>query len=683
MGRPRTRRVVRAALDTSKPLRALLVIRLSRLSDDTTSPERQRKTGETFITGKGWTVAGIAEDLDVSARTSSPFDRAELGRWLRHRRDEFDVIVFMRLDRIVRSVTDLNDLLAWGKKNGKHLASATEDHFDTSTPIGYIIAILIAWVAEMESQATSERTTSMHASFIDDGRYRGGVPSWGYRPVLITETCWVCNDRGLPCKHVGQKRLMHDPVMTPLAQDVVHRIVEDGVRPATITQDLSAKKILTPVEHYYATVPDKNGKLRKPKYLPWAVSVLVAMLRNPALMGYQVRRDVLGLDESGRKVYGKPEIVRDENDRPILRAQPIIDPVMFDRLQKKLDEMNKKRAPYKATKALLLGVLKCGVCGQNMYGNTGRTYSYYRCKSYSTGRPCGNKSIRLDLAEDFVTGLLLGEFGDREYFDKTFDPGEDSENELEQIRVTLDDLTGLLAKPAYAAGSRQRERLESQIERLAEREAKLEATPSRPAGYLLVATGKTFRDHWESMDQQEKNLFLRDHDVTVSVQGGTEAPEWHYELADLGKVLKSIDPQADVGEYVRAAEENAKQYLGSLMAGEGASNVGTVILKAERDRDLFVEWSSVVDGPTAIGTREEMLSFMIEHYGRDGEQRYRASLERADRTGTSATVGKPPFGAWDYPVILHAVESGFEEVPRAELGTMLDELPEDEWTTES
>lgn len=111
--------------------------------------------------------------------------------------------------------------------------------------------------------------------------------------------------------------------------------------------------------------------------------------------------------------------------------------------------------------------------------------------------------------------------------------------------------------------------------------------------------------------------------------------------------------------------------------------MGTVILKAAPDRDLFVEWSSVVDGPTVIGTREEMLAFMIEHYGSDGEQRYRASLERADRTGTSAMFGKPPFGAWDDPVIVHAVEGGFEQVPRAELGTMLDELPEDEWTTES
>lgn len=669
---------MQAAMDTSKPLRALLVIRLSRLSDDTTSPERQLKTDKDFIAGKGWTLVGVAEDLDVSARTTSPFDRTELGHWLRHRRDEFDVIVVMRLDRIVRSVADLNDMLSWCKKNGKHLASATEDHFDTSTPIGYIIAILIAWVAEMESQATSERTSSMHAAFIDDGRYRGGVPSWGYRPVLIEDTCWVCESQELACKHVGQKRLIHDPVMAPAAQDVVRRIVEDSDRPMIITRDLTEKKVLTQVENYYATVPDKKGKLRKPKYLPWDVGILVAMLRNPALMGYQVRRAVLGLDAKGRKVYGKPEIVRDENDLPVLRAQPIVDPVTFDKLQKKLDEMNAKRTPYKATKALLLGILKCGVCGKNMYGNPGRSNSYYRCASKSKGRSCGNKSVRFDVAESFVTGLLLDEFGDHEFFETEYDPGEDSEDELEQIRVTLDDLTGLLAKPAYRQGTRQRERLERQIERLAEHEAKLEAAPSRPAGYSLIATGKTFRDHWEGLDQLEKNLFLRDHDVTVTVQGGTEAPEWHYELADLGKVLKTIDPQADLSEYVRNAEERAQQYLGSLMAEEGVPNVGHVILKAEKDRDLYAEWSSVVDGPTFTGTREETLEFMIKYYGLDKEERSREALERADRTGTSVTVGNPPFGSWDYPAILHAGDRGIEQVPRAELGRLLDEYSAEE-----
>ncbi|WP_165960634.1 recombinase family protein [Actinocrispum wychmicini] len=537
----------------------LIAVRLSRLTDDTTSPERQLKECRQYVAAKGWIEVGVAEDLDVSARTTAPFDRAELGSWLKHRADEFDVIVFWRLDRIVRSVSDLNDLLNWAKKDGKHLASATEEHFDTSTAIGYIIAILIAWVAEMESQATSERTTSMHADFIDDGRYRGGTPSFGYRPVLITDTCWVCADAGVACRHVGQKRLEHDPVMAPLAQEVVRRIVEDSVRPMAIVKDLTARKIMTPDDHHRITLKDKQGKPRKPKGIAWQVGNLVLMLKSPALMGYQMRRDVLGVDQDGKKVYDKPEIVRDAQDRPVLRAQPIIDPVTFQRLQTKLEEMNKKRGPSKKSNALLLGVLKCGVCGLNMYINMGRTYPYYRCKSYSSGASCGNPNIRRELAEAFLLDLLLGEFGDIERCERVYEPGEDHSDELEQVQVTLDDLTGLLTKPAYKQGTTQRERLEHQIERLAEREAVLEAKPVRPSTYRLVGTGQTFRDYWDSLNTEEQNIYLLDHGVLVTVKGGSQAPEWSYELSDLHDILGSIDPGIDVGEYMRAQDEHARQ----------------------------------------------------------------------------------------------------------------------------
>ncbi|WP_170220892.1 recombinase family protein [Amycolatopsis cihanbeyliensis] len=550
---------MQAAADTSKPLRALIAVRLSRLSDDTTSPERQLKECEQHVAAKGWTVAGVAEDLDVSARTTAPFDRAELGKWLRNRAHEFDVIVFWRLDRIVRSVADLNDLLSWGKQHGKHFASATEEHFDTSTPIGYIIAILIAWVAEMESQATSERTTSMHADFIDDGRYRGGTPSFGYRPVLIEETCWVCADAGIGCSHVGQKRLEHDPVMAPLAQQIVSRIVDDGERPMSITKDLSERGVLTPHDHHRVNLG------REPKGSAWQVGILVALLRNPALMGYQVRRHVIGVDQDGQKVYGPHEIVRDENDKPILRAQPIIDPVMFDRLQRKLDEMNKRRGPNQNTRAVLIGVIKCAVCGTNMYLNSGRRNSYYRCRSVSTGRPCGNKSVRQDDAENALIEQLLNDFGDMERKEKIYDPGEDHASELEQVRVTLDDLTNLLTKPAYREGTRQRERLERQIEKLATREAELEAIPSRPSRYRVVGTGETFREYWNSLDQQEKNLYLRDHEVTMTVRGG-KAPVWDIDFADLPAILGSIDPDLDADTFLQEQDEQARSYRESLVS---------------------------------------------------------------------------------------------------------------------
>lgn len=63
-------------------LRALLAVRLSNLTDETTSPDRQRAVTTEHAERQGWPLVGLAEDLDVSASTVPPFERPALGPWL-------------------------------------------------------------------------------------------------------------------------------------------------------------------------------------------------------------------------------------------------------------------------------------------------------------------------------------------------------------------------------------------------------------------------------------------------------------------------------------------------------------------------------------------------------------------------------------------------------------------------
>lgn len=63
-------------------MRALIVVRLSRVTDATTSPERQVAACKQLGEQRGYDVAGGTEDLDVSAGKTTPFDRPQLGRWL-------------------------------------------------------------------------------------------------------------------------------------------------------------------------------------------------------------------------------------------------------------------------------------------------------------------------------------------------------------------------------------------------------------------------------------------------------------------------------------------------------------------------------------------------------------------------------------------------------------------------
>ncbi len=188
-------------------LRALIVVRLSRVTDDTTSPERQRSEAERVCNERGWTVVGVAEDLDVSGG-KSPWDRPALASWL-DRPEDYDVIVFFRLDRLVRSVAHLWKMVEWSEDHGVTLVSATEPHFDLSDRFGRLIVALVATVAELELDGIRERTRSSHKHLYESGKYTGGVPPWGLLPEQ-TDDGW---------------RLVHDPVSVPVIREVVDRVL--------------------------------------------------------------------------------------------------------------------------------------------------------------------------------------------------------------------------------------------------------------------------------------------------------------------------------------------------------------------------------------------------------------------------------------------------------------------------
>jgi hypothetical protein len=100
----------------------------------------------------------------------------------------------------------------------------------------------------------------------------------------------------------------------------------------------------------------------------------------------------------------------------------------------------------------------------------------------------------------------------------------------------------------------------------------------------------------------------------------------------------------------------------------------SIIVKAAADQDLYMEWSTIVEAPTFIGTYAEVLAHLEQPRNRtDGDPRIR--LRRADETGTSAM--HPP-GALDCPVPLEGSweDAGFivEQrgwLPRARLPEFL------------
>ncbi|WP_458243743.1 hypothetical protein [Streptomyces sp. MAI_2237] len=76
--------------------RALLSIRLSVLTNETTSPVRQELDLRILARERGCRVVGVASNLNVSATKVPPWRRKQLGDWLNNRSPAESIALYMR-----------------------------------------------------------------------------------------------------------------------------------------------------------------------------------------------------------------------------------------------------------------------------------------------------------------------------------------------------------------------------------------------------------------------------------------------------------------------------------------------------------------------------------------------------------------------------------------------------------
>ncbi|MFH9978549.1 recombinase family protein [Streptomyces sp. NPDC017179] len=118
---------------SEKP-RALGVIRLSVGNENQTGEETQRTRISKRADAEEMELVDFAVDIDVPA-SISPWVRPSLGDWLNNKKDQFDHIIILKIDRIARSIRHLSDIIEWCEANGKGLISC-EEGFDLSKPQG-------------------------------------------------------------------------------------------------------------------------------------------------------------------------------------------------------------------------------------------------------------------------------------------------------------------------------------------------------------------------------------------------------------------------------------------------------------------------------------------------------------------------------------------------------------------
>lgn len=132
----------------------------------------------------------------MSALKTTPWERTELRYWL-DRPDEWDVIIWQRMDRAVRSMADMADLGRYAKKHRERLIFASGPgggmlELDFTSIMSEFMMMFLAFAAQLEGQTIMERNQGAAAYLQQIGRWPGGsmpvrIPT-GPSTVVLTAT---------------------------------------------------------------------------------------------------------------------------------------------------------------------------------------------------------------------------------------------------------------------------------------------------------------------------------------------------------------------------------------------------------------------------------------------------------------------------------------------------------------
>jgi site-specific DNA recombinase len=324
-------------------------VRQSREREEGLSPESQRAEIEHWASapGRERVVEFLPPDLDWSGKS---LERPSMGEALRRlRAGEADGIVVAKLDRLTRSVGDLNALIKEAKA-GKWNIVALDLGVDLSTANGKVFAQIVGVLSEWYlDRVTEEWTKTRRHKILTQGAH------WGSPPLGYTRGTMV-NSRG----HSGPGALEVDPEWAPVVQELFRR------RGASNGQRASWTKLA----QYLTELGAPSARTR--------ASGAKAVWSTTAVRGLLANRAYLGEARAGSLVK--------KDAHPALVAES-----EFRRANRK-----EKRHPGNRKGASLCGggMLRCGGCGAGMVATSGPS-RFYRCRTV-TCQGCTISALRVE-----------------------------------------------------------------------------------------------------------------------------------------------------------------------------------------------------------------------------------------------------------------------------------------------
>ena len=474
-------------MEAKEQLRAILATRLSHLTDATTSPERQLES--TTRAAVPYDVVGTISDLDVSAKVS-PWDRPDLGPWLKERSGEWDVLIFAKVDRAFRSAKHCADLTEWAESNRKILIFADDglmldfrsvDDKSFNTMMAKMFVFLASLFAEMELKRMRDRRTEAHKKAREGRYWPGGPAPYGYVAVKAEDGRMVLE-------------VQEDH------RAVVHRVVSmviGGASVSEVARHLNDSGV--PTSRARAANEDTSKE--------WSSSVLMRMLR---------RRSLLGVKEHGGRIQ------RDADGNPIQMADPLISDDTWELLQAALQKLERKKGVKKEGHPFT-GVFLCGQCGKLLRHHWARQRDVGLARFRCNRTDCtGGGSIRATDAIAAVTDAFLGYemddgtfLGDHEEVRRVYVEGNDVSADLANIRTQITDLR----EARYTRGEFKGEEdvYDLMMANLVARRDALDAIGIVPSGWRWESTGQTYAQRLAVMDLEGQGDEMRMLGITMTV----------------------------------------------------------------------------------------------------------------------------------------------------------------------
>lgn len=140
-------------------------------------------------------------------------------------------IIVYRLDRISRSVLDFANVISELQKYGVEFVSITE-RFDTSTPIGKAMLMIVMVFAQLERETIQQRVMDAYRSRSRKGFYMGGRVPYGFElENTVMEGIKTCMYKPIP-EQIQVVQLIFSLYAMPQVSfaDVVRYLSQNGIK---------------------------------------------------------------------------------------------------------------------------------------------------------------------------------------------------------------------------------------------------------------------------------------------------------------------------------------------------------------------------------------------------------------------------------------------------------------------